>query len=67
MWRLQRDFFLLPPDKSDQGSLFYDISGSRMHHRRFRKTQDVADARTKSKVADGIMIAIRHYGGYHPT
>src|ERR1700760_1020411 len=43
MWRLQRDFFLLAPDKSDRGSLFYDISGSRMHHHRFRKPQGVAE------------------------
>jgi hypothetical protein len=30
-----------------------------MHHRRFRKTQGVADARTTGKVTGGSLIAIR--------
>jgi hypothetical protein len=58
IWRLQRDFFLLPLTNPIRVSLFYDISGSRMHHCPFRKTQGVADARTAGKVTDRTLIAI---------
>jgi len=47
-----------PPTNPIQGCPFYDISGSRMHHHRLRKTQGVADARTTGKVTSATLIAI---------